>query len=115
MSEAAKDPAVARMDDRESLIQDVLDGFNFERVHIAMTALDWQWVERDGPVLSTARQSVPSILRLKAMALHLLREAINHKTTGSGGFEAKYYPKVADEPEYFSLKFVLCSYDTYDD
>ena len=110
MSEAAKDPAVTRMDDREVLIQEVLDNFNFERVHVAMTALDWQWVTTADDGLA-----VPSIPRLKAMARHLLLKAINLKTTGSGGLEAKYYPKVDDEPEYFSLKFVLCSYDTYDD
>jgi len=98
------------MDDRLLMIDEVIDSFNFERVHIAMKALDWQWQTTEGNGLA-----VPSIPRLKAMARHLLMNAIKHKSTGSGGLEARYYPKVDDEPEYFRLQFVLCSAGTYDD
>jgi len=89
-------------DDREKLIDNVIETFNFERVHIAMTALDWQWQTTEGN-----GHAIPSIIRLKAMARHLLREAINNKVVGSGGFEARYYPKVDDEDEYFQLRFTL--------
>jgi hypothetical protein len=41
------------------------------------------------------------------MARVLLRESINDKCVGSGGFEARYYPKVDDEDEYFQLRFTL--------
>ena len=99
------------MDDRISQIEEVIDNFNFERVHIAMTALDWKWAPQEGET----DKSVPSIPRLKSAARQLLINAINHKHVGSGGFEAKYYPKVDDEPEYFSLAFVLCSTNSYDD
>ena len=98
------------MDDRLIMIDEVIDSFNFERVHIAMKALDWQWQTTEGNGLA-----VPSIPRLKAMARHLLMNAIKHKSTGSGGLEARYYPKVDDEPEYFRLAFVLCSTSSYDD
>jgi uncharacterized protein (UPF0128 family) len=89
-------------DDREKLIDDVIETFNFERVHIAMTALDWQWQTTNGN-----GYELPSIARLKAMARVLLRESINNKCVGSGGFEARYYPKVDDEDEYFQLRFTL--------
>jgi hypothetical protein len=97
-------------DDRESMIDEVIDKFNFEKVHIAMSALDWQWLtpNNDG-------HEVPSIARLKAMARHLLRSSINNKVTASGGFQASYHPKVDDDPEYFELEFILHHADSYDD
>jgi hypothetical protein len=98
------------MDDREAMIDEVIDKFNFERVHITMTALDWKWRPTvNGP------QAVPSISKLKERARYLLRESINHKVIGSGGFEATYTPKVDNDPEYFYLKFILCEADSYDD
>ena len=95
------------MDDRESQINALIDGFDFERVHTAMTAVDWQWMSTSGN-----GHEVPSIARLKAMARHLLRESIKNKVVGSGGFHARYYPKVDDEAEYFQLRFVLCESDS---
>jgi hypothetical protein len=97
-------------DDRESMIDEVIDKFKFERVLIAMTALDWQWQTTEGN-----GHAVPTLVKLKAMARHLLRESINNKVVGSGGFEARYHPKVDDEPEYFVLKFILDHADSYDD
>jgi hypothetical protein len=94
-------------DDREKLIDEVINTFDFQRVHIAMTALDWQWQTTEGD-----GHAVPSIVRLKAMARILLREAINHKVVGSGGFEARYYPKVDAENEYFQLRFTLAESDS---
>jgi hypothetical protein len=98
------------MDDRQSMIDEVIDRFNFERVHIAMKALDWRWhsTEDNGHV-------VPTIPKLKGMACHLLRESINSKVCASGGFEARYHPKVDQDPEYFELKFILHHADSYDD
>jgi hypothetical protein len=91
------------MDDRETQINDLINEFDFQRVHIAMTALDWQWMSTEDN-----GHKVPSIAKLKAMARHLLRESINNKVVGSGGFHAHYYPKVDDDAEYFVLRFVLC-------
>ena len=99
------------MDDRDSMIDEVIEKFNFERVHIAMTALDWRWRNPVGE----AGHSVPGLSRLKEMARHLLRETIKNKVVASGGLEAKYHPKVDDEPEYFELKFILEHKDSYDD
>ncbi len=98
------------IDDRNAMIEEIIEKFNFEKVLIAMTALDWQWQATDNNV-----NSVPTLARLKAMARHLLRESINEKVVGSGGFEAKYHPKVDSDSEYFELKFILCHEDSYDD
>lgn len=87
----------------------VIDAFNFERVHLAMTAIDWQWqtTRNDG-------LEVPSIPRLKAMARHLLTEATKEETVSSGGFTAKYYHSDKDQ-SYYTLQFILCETDSYND
>jgi hypothetical protein len=94
----------------ESMINEVIDKFNFEKVHIAMSALDWQWATTD-----SIGRSVPTLPRLKAMARNLLRDCIAEKEVSSGGFVATYHPKDKDDPEYFDLKFVLHHADSYDD
>ena len=96
--------------DREKMIDEVIDRFNFERVHITMQALDWQWCSTEGN-----GHTVPTIERLKSTARHLLRESINNKVCASGGFEARYHPKVDKDSEYFELKFILHHADSYDD
>lgn len=98
------------MDDRLLLIDEVINKFNFERVHIAMTALDWQWCTTEGN-----GHAVPSLPKIKAMARHLLMESMKSKVVGSGGFEARYHPKVDSDPEFFELKFILSHSDSYDD
>jgi len=87
------------------LIKKVIDTFNFEKVYIAMTALDWQWK-------TTTGREVPSIIKLKAMARHLLLESFDNKVVASGGFEARYFPKVDDKPAQFTLQFILASADS---
>jgi hypothetical protein len=98
------------IDDRNAMIEEIIEKFNFEKVLIAMTALDWQWQTTAGN-----GHSLPTLQRLKAMARHLLNESIKETVVGSGGFEAKYHPKVNSDTEYFELKFILCHEDSYDD
>jgi hypothetical protein len=94
----------------ELMIDEIIDKFNFERVHFVMTALDWQWLTTEGN-----GHAVPTLAKLKAMARHLLRESVADKQVGSGGFVATYHPKSKDTSEYFDLKFVLHHADSYDD
>lgn len=98
------------MDDRLALIDEVIDKFNFEKVLIAMQALDWRWQTTRSNGLA-----VPTLQELKSTARHLLRESITHNVVGTGGFEAKYHPKVDNHPEFFELKFILHHVDSYDD
>jgi hypothetical protein len=97
-------------DDRESLINIVITRFNFEKVYVAMSALDWQWQTTKGN-----GHAVPTIPELKAMARILLLESINSKVCSSGGLEARYHPQVDDEVEFFELKFILEQKDSYYD
>jgi hypothetical protein len=92
------------------MIDGIIDTFNFEKVHVAMTVLDWQWASREG-----RGYAVPTIAELKAKAYYLLQESITETCVSSGGFEAKYQPADNSDSEYFELKFILCHEDSYDD
>jgi hypothetical protein len=98
------------MDKHKAMIDEIIDKFNFERVHIAMTALDWQWATTAGN-----GYAIPTLTKLKAMARTLLRESFNETQVSSGGFVATYHPKDELTSEYFDLKFVLHHADSYDD
>ena len=96
------------MDDE---IDYILDTLNFERVHVAMTALDWKWSKQN-----TQTSAVPTIERLKLAAKHLLSVAYKEETSvTSGGFLAKYHPPIKDsdllldQKPSLSLSFVIVS------
>lgn len=96
----------------EELIMEVIETFDFIKVHAAMTAIDWRWQTTRGNGLE-----VPSIPRLKAAAACLMREAVKLKSNwvSSGGFHARYYPATDKDQEYFHLKFVLAeAFNNYD-
>lgn len=63
------------------IINDVLDEFDFESVHKAMTALDWQWFTVEG---------VPDIGELRRSARKRCNEAVDGGYCASGGFYAEY-------------------------
>lgn len=94
----------------EEMIDEVLDDFNFERVHCAMTAIDWKWQTTEGKGFA-----VPTIARLKARARILLRDAIKDKYIATGGLHAQYHPANDTEREWFHLQFVLCEADNCPD
>lgn len=69
----------------EEKISDILDNFDFERVHKAMIALEWNWY------LGMGGEGIPSVGALQKAARELLSEAWMKKTTiSSGGFSAEY-------------------------
>ena len=92
-------------DHQSELIEDLLERFNFEKVQIAMIALDWKWAN----VMEDSNLSVPTIERMKRSCRNILYRSINDKSVGTGGFEARYYPPGVDdiEEETFALSFVL--------
>ena len=92
----------------------IMDKFNFERVHVAMTAVDWKWVDYS----DMSKLSVPSIARLREAARRLLNSAADGQiTTASGGFQAKYWPPEGEDEAMLVLSFVLdeCNSEYYDD
>ena len=113
-----------------SLIDDVIDEFNFEKVHIAMTALDWKWAIPPTSLGDLIELQVPTLVRLKEAAREQLIHSIETGYCSSGGLAAEYFParteettecgaiKEYAEPEYFVLTFELtstCSLSEYGD
>lgn len=117
-----------------SLIDDVIDEFNFEKVHIVMTALDWKWAIPPTSLATSLGDpielQVPTLVRLKEAAREQLIHSMETGYCSSGGLAAEYFPARAEEttecgaikeyaqPEYFVLTFELtsaCSLNEYDD
>lgn len=104
-----------------SLIDDVIDEFNFEKVHIAMTALDWKWAVPPTSFSNSIGLQVPTLVRLKEAARWQLIHSIETGYCSSGGLKSEYFPAKAKEttecgaikeyaqPEYFVLTFELTS------
>jgi hypothetical protein len=81
------------------MIDEILDEFNFEKVHKVMVALDWQYHNTDG---------VPTIGDLRRMARSLLKQVVESKNlryTASGGFVAYM------EDGILGLRFEVASYE----
>ena len=93
-----------------SLINDVIEEFKFEKVHIAMTALDWKWIAPNGGITDKSL-AIPTIARIKQSATQILISSIKNGCTATGGFIARY-SSASEEPENFALSFVLEEYDT---
>ena len=114
-----------------SLIDDVIDEFDFEKVHIAMTALDWKWAIPPTSLGDLIELQVPTLVRLKEAGREQLIHSMETGYCSSGGLAAEYFPARAEEktecgnaikeyaqPEYFVLTFELtsaCSLSEYDD
>ena len=104
-----------------NLIDDIIDEFNFEKVHKAMTALDWKWAIPITGNDGTLELQVPSLSRLKKFARYLLIDSIETELCFSGGLKAEYFAAIQEEtieggaikhyaqPEYFVLTFELTS------
>jgi len=84
---------------RDAMIKDIMDNFDFDRVHRVMEYLEWEWYSCDG---------VPSTYSLIKKAEWLLKEAYAKNTTiAYGGFMASM------ENDSLSLSFVLESMTTF--
>ena len=115
-----------------SLINDIInEWFDFEKVHIAMTALDWKWAFPPTGLDEQIKLEVPTLVKLKEFAHWALIRSIETGYCSSGGLTAEYFPAKTEETtecgtaikeyaesEYFVLTFELtsaCSLSEYDD
>lgn len=83
-------------EERSVMYAEVMDGFNFEKVHRVMVFLGWSYADI----------GVPSLERIKETALRNLESVGNYDSVSSGGFLAE---KLKNEQgnEYFRLSFVV--------
>jgi hypothetical protein len=87
------------------LVQKVLAGFDFERIHKIMVAVDWKWSLGSGP--DSCR--VPDLEDLRSQAERLLCAAVRDADTiSSGGFKAAF--TVSHGRAILSLVFEAASY-----
>lgn len=92
-------------------IDEIMDWFDFDKVHKAMVATDWRW---------TGFDDVPSVEEIRADARKNLKEVIErHSEEGgyvySGGLKASL--KKYDEGDVLTLEFIVSDWDarTFDD
>jgi phage pi2 protein 07 len=84
---------------RDAMIKDVMDEFDFDKVHKVMKYVGWEWGDCDG---------VPSTYSLIKVAEELLKDAYTKNTTvAQGGFIAKM------ENGSLELSFILESMTTF--
>lgn len=89
-------------------IDDIMDWFDFDRVHKVMVALDWKWVN--------AEEGVPNQAELRQQVRRLMKDCY-HKAhygsdviygLGTGGFEVEYNK----EGDYFEVRFIATRWES---
>lgn len=81
---------------QQEAIDEIMDWFDFDKVHDVMTHLNWDWRDK----------GTPSIQEIKHTVRKLLKEAIMEKTTvGTGGFYVEYESN--EKGEALNLSFVV--------
>lgn len=80
-------------------VENIMDEFDFDRVHKTMRLLNWKW----------AGVGVPDITEIRKCAIYILNSAYQSESghCATGGFEAKV------TKHGVSLKFVVADWDTY--
>lgn len=73
---------------QQELIDDIMDNFNFEKVHKVMKFLNWTWWDN-----KLEKYINPTIQELRSNARKKLKRILeeNHASIGSGGFVARKY------------------------
>ena len=93
----------------ENMVAEVMEDFDFDRVHLIMVNLDWKWDIGDGEM------TIPSTYRIMKKAEGLLTNAASHYgenenySCGSGGFMAHL------DGTTLTLQFVLTETTSYAD
>ena len=86
-------------------IKNILEEFDFKRVHDAMVALDWHYTD-----YHENKSYIPDIQELKNTAQHCLEKAVKYQLSETGGFLAVHSGGVLNL--YFVLEETM--HDFYD-
>ena len=100
--------------DREQLIKEIIENFDFEKVAKVMKFLDWTYWDS---------KETPSVGKLVISAQNQLSEAFDKCcsnkcafATGTGGFSALgEYNKETQTCDYLELSFKLTSWEAYEE
>ena len=72
-------------------IDNIMDDFEFEKVHQIMTALKWIWATSENP------KAVPELWEIKKNARSHLKNAVKHEGSAGGGFTARFREGVDED------------------
>ncbi len=102
------------MINKEKAISEIIENFNFERVHKVMEFLNWTWWDSENvPTIGGLVLSAQSRLSETFDRCNSLKE---NTTTGSGGFfvRAEYNEKEGG-CDYLKLTFQLNEWEYYEE
>ena len=98
------------------VIWDIMNNFDFEKVHRVMTVLDWKWA-----LVDSEHTAVPDIQHLRDTARNMLTECASRArkvsgqfNIGSGGFHAHAEYEPSNGKVYQKLAFELTNWDNYE-
>jgi len=94
----------------EEKINEVLEEFDFDKVHEVMSFLNWKWANNDGTF------KIPNHYRLIEGAKGLLYACKNDKNdimTSSGGGFIAHKDKDENGESYYTLSFIVCESSNY--
>jgi hypothetical protein len=107
---------VKPVDPLVTMVDDIMDEFDFEKVQRTMHALDWKWVD--------TQMAVPSISELKNTARYLLIKVYNLRTNeyndthpevpvqvATGGFRAIALSNDDGVVDFLKLEFVITEWE----
>ena len=84
-------------------IDEIMDWFDFDKVHRAMRTLRWVWSSSNG---------VPSLPEIRQFARELMTSSIEGNTShSSGGFQVTY----DQNDNYLRLEFIISSFEVFHD
>lgn len=89
-------------DEQNKAVNEIMDWFDFEKVHKTMRVLRWKW--------SGTEEGVPLLGEIKQRARQLLVQSIEENTTiSTGGFRATY----SHYENHLNLEFILSECESY--
>jgi len=87
--------------EQQKALDNVMDWFDFEKVHRTMRFLRWNW--------ASAEDGTPCIGEIREMARALLTRSIElGQGIGTGGFQVTYSP----QNNYLKLEFIISEWET---
>ena len=87
-------------DEQRKALDNIMDWFDFEKVHKTMRSLRWEWL---GTV-----EGIPCLGEIKERARELLTNSIEQETSvGSGGFQVTYIPVEG----FLKLEFIVSEWE----
>lgn len=124
-----------QLKNKYQMIKEIIDNFNFDKVHYVMTELNWEWVHLEKEVktfedIENAPRRIPTVEELKMAAIQRMESAIDeaekpeHKgidencpfTSASGGFKTTVFKDKKGRISWIELQFVLTDWESmYDE